>query len=204
METEPFGVSLIAKRHLFMSTKKIAKRKPALIRIHKKRRGGIVRRNEAGVFAQAVIENPKTGSHPIKFNTHFGFFIHSVRQARNYNDLNKIIAKGLEYKAVRPLLNFLALTSNDIAGLTGVSQRTISRWDDKTILGSLPSKNLVELDTLIQKGINVFGGENEFKHWLNQSNIALGDQKPIDLLSTPYGVVLVEDAVEALEFGNVM
>lgn len=50
--------------------------------------------------------------------------------------------------------------------------------------------------------IEVFGSENAFKAWLQQPNIALGDDKPIDLLSTPYGAELVEDALEAMEYGN--
>jgi len=153
---------------------------------------------------EVFIGNPVTGRQLIKFENHFGFFITSIRGARNYTDLKEIITDGLKYKSVRPLVAFLELNTDAIAQLTGVSPRTISRWKDDTVLGPLPSKKLVQIDNLIQRGTIVFGGENEFKDWLNQTNIALGDQKPIEMISMPYGVELVMEGIEALEFGNVL
>jgi len=73
---------------------------------------------------------------------------------------------------------------------------------DTKVLGS-SSKYRVEIATLVERGISVFGGVEEFKGWLNQRNISLGDQTPIDLLSTRCGVALVEGALAAMEFGNV-
>ena len=133
-----------------------------------------------------------------------GFFINKAIKARNFIDLNKIIGKGLPYRSVKPLMAFLDLNTQKIADLTGVSQRTISRWTADSIIGVLPSKNLLKLDALVQKGIEVFGSEDSFKSWLQQPNMALGDEKPIDLLPTPYGTELVEDAIDAMEYGNVM
>jgi putative toxin-antitoxin system antitoxin component (TIGR02293 family) len=134
----------------------------------------------------------------------FGFFIKEANRAKNFHDLNTIIGKGLPYRSVKPLILFLDLTTQEVADLTGVSQRTISRLDDDSIMGVLPSKNLVKIDVLVNKGIEVFGSEDSFKSWLQQPNTALGDKKPIDLLPTPYGTELVEDAIEAMEYGNVM
>ncbi len=141
----------------------------------------------------------------ISVESPFGFFIKEAGSASNYRDLNKIIGlKGLRYKSVRPLMKFLDLTSYKIADLTGVSQRTVARWNEDSTIGVLPSKNLVKVDTIVQKGIEVFGSDELFKAWLQQPNSALGDDTPMDLLSTPYGVELVEDALEAMEYGNVM
>jgi putative toxin-antitoxin system antitoxin component (TIGR02293 family) len=134
----------------------------------------------------------------------FGFFIKEASRAKSFYDLNTIIGKGLPYRSVQPLMTFLDLTTQEIADLTGVSQRTLSRWDDDSIIGVLPSKNLVKVDALVHKGIEVFGSEDSFKSWLQQPNTALGDVKPIDLLPTPYGTELVDDAMEAMEYGNVM
>jgi putative toxin-antitoxin system antitoxin component (TIGR02293 family) len=62
----------------------------------------------------------------------------------------------------------------------------------------------VEVDKLARKGVGVFGDHASFIEWLHQPNTALGDSSPLKMLSTPYGVEMVEDALEALEFGNVM
>ncbi len=155
----------------------------------------------AGTF---VIRTNDSEPLKIEVGNTFGFFIKEASHARSFRDLNKIIGRGLPYRSVRLLMNFLDLTTREIADLTGVSQRTITRWNEESIIGVLPSKNLVKVDSLVHRGIEVFGSENAFKKWLQQPNIALGDDKPIDLLSTPYGAELVEDALEAMEYGNVM
>jgi putative toxin-antitoxin system antitoxin component (TIGR02293 family) len=135
----------------------------------------------------------------------FGFFIKEAAGALSYTDLNRVIGmNGLRYKSVRALMTFLELTTKGIALLTGVSARTVSRWSDDSTIGVLPSKNLVKVDAVVQKGIDVFGSKELFKAWLNQSNMALGDETPLSLLTTPYGVELVEDAIEALAQGSVL
>jgi putative toxin-antitoxin system antitoxin component (TIGR02293 family) len=135
----------------------------------------------------------------------FGYFIKEAAAAGSYIDLNRIIGlNGLRYKSVRTLMSFLELTTKGIAMLTGVSARTVSRWRDESTIGVLPSKNLVKVDVLVHKGVEVFGSKDLFKAWLHQPNIALGDETPLALLSTPYGVELVEDAIDALAYGSVM
>lgn len=135
----------------------------------------------------------------------FGFFIKEAAAAASYTDLNRVIGvNGLRYKSVRALMSFLELTTKGIALLTGVSSRTVSRWNDDSTIGVLPSKNLVKVDALVQKGIEVFGSKELFKAWLQQSNISLGDETPLALLTTPYGVELVEDAIEAMAQGSVL
>ena len=101
-------------------------------------------------------------------------------------------------------MTYLDLPQEKFASLIGVSARTISRWDDDSMIGVLPSKMLLEVDRLSKKGIDTFGDADLFKGWLQQPNIALGDVAPIDILSEPYGVELVEDALEAMEHGNIM
>jgi putative toxin-antitoxin system antitoxin component (TIGR02293 family) len=163
---------------------------------------------------KAALESPKAvftinfGEGKIKeleIESGYGFQIREARKARNLMDLNRIIGEnGFPFKAVRPLVKYLDLTNDSIAVLTGVSSRTISRWDDDTTIGVMASKTLVEVDKLARKGVGVFGDHASFIEWLHQPNTALGDSSPLKMLSTPYGVEMVEDALEALEFGNVM
>ncbi len=173
----------------------------AKCRIFDRQMTKLMKTTKTGAF---VIRALNTEPVNITVGNRFGFFIKEAGKARNFHDLNTIIGKGLPYRSVQPLMTFLDLNTQEIANLTGVSQRTISRWADDSIIGVLPSKNLVKVDELVHKGIEVFGSEDSFKSWLQQPNTALGDEKPIDLLPTPYGTELVEDAIEAMEYGNVM
>ncbi len=135
----------------------------------------------------------------------YGAFISEVRKAKNYSDLNVLIGdEGFKMKSVKPLVTYLDLSNDKFASLIGVSSRTLSRWDNDSLIGVMASKTLLEVDRLSKKGIDIFGSANLFKGWLQKPNLALGDVAPIDILTEPYGVELVEDALEAMEFGNIM
>ncbi|HEY3403771.1 MAG TPA: antitoxin Xre/MbcA/ParS toxin-binding domain-containing protein [Ohtaekwangia sp.] len=134
-----------------------------------------------------------------------GYFIKEASKARNLVELNEVIGdEGLTLKAVRSLVEFLGYSQDQFASIIGFSTRTVSRWADDAHIGVLGSKALIDMDELIGYGIDVMGDQASFKQWLDQPNQALGDLRPIELLLKPYGVALVHDAVEALEFGNVM
>lgn len=61
-----------------------------------------------------------------------------------------------------------------------------------------------DIDHIITKGIRIFGSEEKFKEWLHTTNQALGDKKPIELLKDPYGIEVVDNAIEAMSWGNIM
>lgn len=58
------------------------------------------------------------------------------------------------------------------------------------------------VDEIIAKGVRIFGNEVLLKEWLDSTNDALGGSKPVDLLMDPYGVIQVEEAIDALSWGN--
>lgn len=58
--------------------------------------------------------------------------------------------------------------------------------------------------SLLAKGVEAFGSEKLFKAWLNQTNIALGERKPMELLVSKKGTLQVEDLKEAMNYGNVL
>lgn len=141
----------------------------------------------------------------VEANIPYGAFITSVRNAKNYRDLNEMIGtEGLTMKSVKPLVTFLDLSADKFSALIGVSSRTLSRWNDDSAIGVMASKTLLEVDRLSKKGIDVFGSAELFKGWLLQSNMAMGDVTPIGMLTEPYGVELIEDALGAMEYGNIL
>jgi len=67
----------------------------------------------------------------------------------------------------------------------------------------LASAHFFRIDRVLKKGIEVFGSEDNFKKWLVCQNVALGTV-PRDLLLDPIRIELVDDALDALHFGNVI
>jgi len=51
------------------------------------------------------------------------------------------------------------------------------------------------------KATEIFGSQEEAERWLDRPALALGGNRPINLLSTPAGIELVESHLERIEFG---
>lgn len=54
---------------------------------------------------------------------------------------------------------------------------------------------------ILAKATDVLGSQAEAEQWLERPAIGLDQRRPIDLLSTPAGIELVEDYLERLEYG---
>lgn len=54
---------------------------------------------------------------------------------------------------------------------------------------------------ILTKATAVFGSQAEAERWLESPAIGLDQRRPLDLLSTPAGVELVEDHLARLEYG---
>lgn len=117
----------------------------------------------------------------------------------------KEIFKSLKYDELAKVNEFFDFNQEDLAELLHVNPSTISRWkQNNSDIGLLQSKFIMDIDKIVTIGIRIFGNETNFKEWLNNRNYALGDQKPVDLLTDPYRTELVEDALNALSWGNYM
>lgn len=109
------------------------------------------------------------------------------------------------YSEILPLLQFLGYNQEESSELLETNASTISRWknSDKPVdIGKLRSKVVLDIDEIITKGVRIFGDEEHFQEWLNASNYALGDVRPVDLLKNVYSIALVEDTLDALFWGN--
>lgn len=128
---------------------------------------------------------------------------HSGKVSTHFFSTEDKSGRELSYKEVEPMLNFLGYNQKEVATFLEVDPGTISRWKkSKNMIGQLRTKNLMDIDHIIAKGIRIFGSEENFSKWLYTANYALGDVAPIELLKNPYGVEQVEEAVDALIWGN--
>lgn len=63
------------------------------------------------------------------------------------------------------------------------------------------SEIVIQIAVVLRRGIEVFGNMVKFLSWLNNSNMALGNNKPKDLLDTNFGFGLVKDELTRIEHG---
>lgn len=149
-----------------------------------------------GHIIRIVRSKSNTGTKEFYVEQEEGYFY----GRKGSKDLN---IKELSFHELAPIIDFFEYKQNDLATFLDVDPSTVSRWKKKdSEIGTLQSKNIFDIDEIIAKGIRIFGTKENFKEWLNTTNYSLGDKKPVELLKNPYGVEMVEEAIDALSWGS--
>lgn len=117
------------------------------------------------------------------------------------SDLIPIIRKGLGKKHLDALMETTGLHLAAMARILHVSERTMHRYANDTLLNPEISERLIEIAKIYARGQEVFGDLESFKSWMDQSVPALGSKRPIDFLDTSIGIRLIEDELGRMEHG---
>lgn len=136
--------------------------------------------------------------------TGYGYFISSIRKAENLTQISALVEAGIPSKQIAPVIEYLDMKVPDVAKAASVSPSTVSRWKADTSIGAPGSNQFFRIDEVIRKGVDVFGGLDGLRGWLQNPNLALGNQVPAKLLTSQIGVEMVDEALDALHYGNVM
>jgi putative toxin-antitoxin system antitoxin component (TIGR02293 family) len=134
----------------------------------------------------------------------FGYFIPSLRKAESLVQVAELVEAGIPSRDIQPIIEYLGLKVPEIARAAAVSPSTVSRWEPETSIGVSGSGQFFRIDEIIKKGVDLFGGPEEFKNWLSIPNMALGNAVPSSLITSLIGIELVDEALDALHYGNVM
>lgn len=122
-----------------------------------------------------------------------------------YTERAAFTEETLYFQEAKPVFNYLGYSQKEVAEVLEIDTSTISRWNKlqkDELLGKFQSKAIRHIDEIIAKGIKIFDSEENFKVWLNTPNYGLGEIKPIELLKDPYEIELVDNALEAMSWGN--
>jgi putative toxin-antitoxin system antitoxin component (TIGR02293 family) len=117
----------------------------------------------------------------------------------------KAIRAGLPARAFVGVADAFDLTVDELAGILGISPRTIR--DQRKKLGRLSSENtekLVRMARIQKQARKVFSTDEAASGWLSSPAPALEGAKPIDLLDTDLGAREVESILSGMVYGNVM
>jgi putative toxin-antitoxin system antitoxin component (TIGR02293 family) len=84
----------------------------------------------------------------------------------------------------------------------GISLRTLQRHKNMPAahLDVQQSGRAWKFAEILAKATRVLGSQDEAEQWLRRPAIGLDQQRPVDLLTTPAGVKLVEDYLGRLEY----
>ena len=120
-------------------------------------------------------------------------------------DAHDVLVGGLPGAALSHLVGRLTVLrkTDSLEKAVGMSPRTFQRRREgqEKPLNHEQSARTWKFAELLSKATEVFGTQQQAERWLEEPALALDDRRPIDLITTPAGVALVETLLRRLEYG---
>lgn len=121
---------------------------------------------------------------------------------RNQHALMSIVRGGIDFDLFRPLLTKYPFSIEDWSRYLHLSERTLQRYrKEKKTFDPLQTEKILQITMLYERGVQVFGHQQNFDTWLNTTSLALGSVKPKDLLDTAFGIDMIADELLRIEHG---
>ena len=118
-------------------------------------------------------------------------------------DAHALLHRGLPRAALSNLIGKLQVMPVDEASeALGISLRTLQRHKSTPAapLDVQQSGRAWKFAEILAKATRVLGSQDEAEQWLRRPAIGLNQERPLDLLTTPAGLKLVEDYLGRLEY----
>lgn len=114
----------------------------------------------------------------------------------------RVIREGVSYSFFNLIQDYSPFSEEDWARILDISTKTLQRYKQTSkSFRSLHSEKIIELAEVSHIGADVFGDMEKFKLWLNTPNFALGNYKPMELLSDSYGKEMVVGELTRINHG---
>jgi len=116
------------------------------------------------------------------------------------DDLIRLNEKGLPFEAGQHLRTRLGITAAELAELTAIAPRTITRRKAGRFTAH-ESERLIRIARILAIALQVMENEDRAVKWLRQPNRALGGKTPLSNARLENGARQVESLLGALEHG---
>jgi putative toxin-antitoxin system antitoxin component (TIGR02293 family) len=117
---------------------------------------------------------------------------------------HEMLERGIPNTAIKHLLEgTTTLAQKSIESAIGMSVRTRQRREKHPteLLSQDQAGRTWKFAEILTSAISVFGSRTAAEQWLAQPATGLDQRRPIDLLTTPAGVELVENFLGRIEYG---
>ena len=121
---------------------------------------------------------------------------------RSVYTIIEAIRNGLSFEYFIKLVKRIPFSLSEWSEILHLSDRTMLRYKKQNgTFDPLHSEKILEISMLFKKGVEVFGDADNFHEWLGQKNIAVGGQRPKDLLDSGFGISLIKDELTRIAYG---
>ncbi|MBS1647648.1 MAG: DUF2384 domain-containing protein [Bacteroidetes bacterium] len=117
--------------------------------------------------------------------------------------LSAAIRVGIPQSLFKIIQHYAPFSENDWATFLDISTKSLHRYkvEKEHYFKPIHSEKIIEMAEVTKVGLDVFGGMEKLKLWLNTPSYALGNQKPIELLKDSYGKELVLSELTRIDYG---
>ena len=116
--------------------------------------------------------------------------------------LVEVLQVGLPFGELQDLQTRLAVVSERLAPMLGISKATFHRRKgDSRKLSPAVSDRVVRYARLLGFALKVFGNLGDAKQWLKAPQFGLGGAVPLDYAKTEIGAREVENLLGRIEYG---
>lgn len=115
-----------------------------------------------------------------------------------------VLSEGLPTKALRHFVEHLVVIgfSPEMERALGLSYRTYLRGKEhKTQLNTEQSGRAWKFAEIVARVTDLLGSQKAAELWLEKPAIGLNGRRPIELMSTPSGIAVLEALIGRLEYG---
>ena len=116
-------------------------------------------------------------------------------------DILKTSRQGLPKHSLMALAKKISLTLQEFANIMHISERTLQRYEDSTIIKTEYAEKAIELARLYTRGEEVFGSLDKFKTWMKTPLHVFKGEAPVSLLDTSIGFDMVFKELGRIEYG---
>ena len=108
---------------------------------------------------------------------------------------------GITKSDFKAVVAMTGLNLSEFSRFLPVSKRTIEKVKGKELFSPQVSDRVLQIATLYQQGIDLFGSPEVFKEWMNSAILALGSKKPIAYMDNGTGIAIIHDLLGRIEHG---
>lgn len=125
-----------------------------------------------------------------------------VQYAYTNNICTRQLLEGIQRAMFAKVAKEIAMVpEKELAQISGLSQRTISRMSDDQLLPPQSAEVIISIMRTYQRAVEVFESEDTAHKWLKTSLPVLGNQTPLQATSNRFGAELVLDLLGRIEHG---
>jgi len=125
-----------------------------------------------------------------------------VNEDAGVYEVMDVLRRGITFNDFLQIVHESLLTMQEWARILHLDARTLQRYRVSNLtFAPLQSEKILEIKILNKLGAQTFGDTERFDTWLNAKNIYLGGVRPKDLLDNAFGIALIKDELQRIQYG---